>query len=72
MCPVCGYDLPSIGQYDICPCCGIEFGLHDATIHALRNAWIAGGCQWWSKSDPVPQNWNPYAQLNGLIAAGMA
>ena len=74
MCPVCGYELGTIGQYDICPCCGTEFRLHDesATHAELRTVWMAGGCQWWSKSDPIPAMWNPYGQINRLIEAGMA
>ncbi|MHB1952148.1 MAG: hypothetical protein ACYCOU_00245 [Sulfobacillus sp.] len=72
MCPVCGYMLGAIGQYDICPCCGTEFDVSDLSAsHAeLRTAWMAGGCQWWGKHEPIPRMWNPYEQLNRLIESG--
>ena len=65
MCPVCGYELGTIGLYDICPCCGTEFRLNDASasIENLRAAWICKGCYWWSASVAVPVMWNPYEQL---------
>lgn len=46
LCPVCGYgmeDPPS--DFNICPCCGTEFGYHDAntSTNTLRAAWLRGG-----------------------------
>lgn len=77
-CPVCGYgglheepfddaDAPS---YEICPCCGTEFGYHDAkTPHrALRQKWIAKGSPWHSRVKPSPQGWDPAEQLRSLTA----
>jgi hypothetical protein len=66
LCPVCGYgmhDEPT--NYNICPSCGTEFGLHDqnASVAELRDAWIQSGPSWWSKTDPVPPGWDPLAQL---------
>lgn len=53
-CPVCGYKRldqdPKQRLYNICPCCGTEFGSDDFDrSHAeLRNIWIAHGARWWS------------------------
>lgn len=75
-CPVCGFDEldePPYDEYgdasfDICPCCGVEFGYHDATTtHAqLRDNWIKNGCPWTSTVDTPPADWNPYDQLQRL------
>lgn len=78
-CPVCGYslgflpwggDLPSD---EICPCCGIHFGYHDFAAgkaedrpqkyKELRTRWIAQGMNWYSRSEPIPENWDPKKQL---------
>jgi hypothetical protein len=79
-CPVCGYpgldeppwaeDSPS---YDICPCCGVEFGYDDfaagdadlrpARHRELRRRWIDAGRPWWSQSRPPPPGWDPARQL---------
>jgi predicted amidophosphoribosyltransferase len=43
MCPVCGYGMPDPPRdYNICPCCGTEFGHHDqnASIEDIRLAWL--------------------------------
>jgi len=66
LCPVCGFELDDPPRdYNICPSCGTEFGLHDvnASILQLRQAWIETGPQWWSTTDPQPENWNPFVQL---------
>ncbi|HEY8544598.1 MAG TPA: hypothetical protein VIL36_06110, partial [Acidimicrobiales bacterium] len=79
--PVCGYpgldepawvdDAPS---YEICPCCGTEFGYqdvgHEAEARAarhreLRQEWIELGCPWWSNREPPP-GWDPKAQLRNV------
>ena len=66
-CPVCGYDklTEPAGDYNICNCCGTEFGYEDATAsHAeLRKRWIAGGAKWWDMDLSPPQKWSPEAQL---------
>lgn len=78
LCPACGTDLdfePWRGRspsYEICPCCGIQFGLDDfipgeATerwrFHAeWRQRWIRGGMQRWS-TDEQPPDWDPREQL---------
>lgn len=50
-------------DYDICPCCGTEFGNDDVeyTLEALRNAWVENGVRWFYEHPPV--NWNPWSQL---------
>src|SRR6266446_4815425 len=45
-CPVCGYEMDDPPRdYNICPSCGTEFGLHDvnASISELRAAWLQTG-----------------------------
>ena len=54
-------------DYDICPCCGTEFGNDDVeyTLEELRVAWITDGAQWFYGTPPA--DWNPWSQL---IAGG--
>jgi len=76
LCPVCGfeglhepaYDSQGCASFDICPCCGIQFGYDDASVvhRALRAAWIAKGTQWVSRSRPRPAGWEPSEQLRRL------
>jgi hypothetical protein len=69
LCPVCGFEMDDPPRdYNICPSCGTEFGVHDinASIEELRQAWLASGPKWWSKSDPQPPEWNPFNQLARL------
>jgi hypothetical protein len=70
LCTVCGYQMEEPARdYNICPSCGTEFGLHDqnTSIEGLREAWLATGPKWWSATDPEPVNWNPMMQLAGLL-----
>ena len=81
-CPVCGYvgllepawadDSPS---YEICPCCGIEFGYDDSSTtqegrrtrhRELRADWIAAGYPWWSTEQDPPTGWDPVVQLHRI------
>lgn len=75
-CPVCGYpDLeepPRDGNgrpsFDICDCCGIEFGYEDCTeenIIKYRKKWIESDGEWFSK-DSKPNNWNMEQQLKNI------
>jgi len=64
-CPVCYYtgmqDPPR--DYNICECCGTEFG-NDDEAHShedLRTRWIESGAKWFFRSAPV--GWNPWTQL---------
>ncbi|WP_086444738.1 hypothetical protein [Candidatus Enterococcus lemimoniae] len=82
ICPVCGFegleleayndfDEPS---YEICPCCGFQFGFdddnaeHDKNIEIdrWRNRWISEGCNWYSEVFEKPKDWNPKKQLEKL------
>lgn len=74
-CPVCGYDKLDFKPYnekgyasfEICPCCGFEFGCDDfpnkekAFIEWRKN-WIKSGCNWFSRNSK-PQDWNAQEQL---------
>ena len=69
LCPVCGFEMEDPpANFNICPCCGTEFGLHDqnASLLELRQNWIAGGLRWWSNTDAVPEDFDPYRQLRRL------
>ena len=72
-CPVCGYmglDHPAYSEsgcasYDICRCCGTQFGYDDAnrSYESLRAQWLVGGAKWWSDARPAPNNWSAVEQL---------
>jgi len=69
LCPVCGCKMQDPPRdYNICPSCGTEFGLHDvnASTSDLRSAWLRTGPKWWSTVTPEPENWNPVEQLANL------
>ncbi|THF66294.1 hypothetical protein E6C76_05480 [Pseudothauera nasutitermitis] len=73
VCPVCGYPCLDEAAYDdfgcpsynICPCCGTEFGYDDSVVaHAdLRKKWISNGMQWWSRNQIKSNGWDPIKQL---------
>src|SRR5690349_14160194 len=70
MCPVCGYEMDDPPRdYNVCPSCGTEFGLHDANaaISELRASWLSSGPTWWSTTDPQPANWEPLEQARRVI-----
>jgi hypothetical protein len=52
-------------DYNICPCCGTEFGLDDVEkSHAeLRMEWVRSGARWFSDELVPPDLWNPFVQL---------
>jgi len=71
-CPICGYG-PAFGyaspeelrhSYDICACCGCEFGYDDNVAHYEQ--WVAKGCPWF-KSKARPPNWSLEEQLTHTI-----
>src|ERR1700720_1544663 len=66
LCPVCGYEMEEgPGNFNICPSCGTEFGLHDlnSSIKDLREAWVANGPHWHSRVVAAPSDWKPLEQL---------
>ena len=67
MCPVCGYDGLKVApeDFEICPCCGTEFGLDDIqhTVAELREHWMGRGAPWFSHTTLPQSGWNPLEQL---------
>jgi hypothetical protein len=72
-CRVCGYlySFPPWGKdgktptFEICDCCGVEFGYEDATlaaIHQYRSKWLSNGAEW-NRPECKPVNWDLEAQL---------
>lgn len=71
-CPVCGYlmaappyDEHCCATFEICPCCGTEFGYDDsaASHQVLRETWIKRGMPWWSRHQIPVDGWDPKIQL---------
>jgi hypothetical protein len=72
-CRVCGYiqdELPwgNDGKtpiFEICVCCGTEFGYNDATIRAVkkyRETWLSEGAKWF-KPKFKPRDWDLEEQM---------
>ena len=82
-CPVCGYgalkeapyDSSGSGSFEICPCCGFEFGYDDQSegkSHAdYRKDWLAKGAEWFMPQYK-PKRWNLERQLSMLPNPGEA
>lgn len=79
MCRVCGLqqDEPSWGEdgntpsFNICDCCGTEFGYEDATIVAIkrtREKWLSKGAKW-SEPKAKPKDWVLEVQLKHIPTA---
>lgn len=46
--------------FEICSCCGVEFGYEDIAIAGIvgfRSAWIARGKEWF-RTDKKPKGWS--------------
>ncbi|MBP2479475.1 hypothetical protein JOF53_008347 [Crossiella equi] len=76
VCRVCGLVQPDpawedgFGSFDICACCGTEFGYQDTMpegVRAVREDWRARGYPW---ADPKrrPVDWDVRAQLANIPA----
>jgi len=77
ICPVCGYDDLQEAPYDrdgnpsyeICRCCGYEFGYDDGSERVgfveYRTKWVAGGATWF-KETARPSDWNLQSQLERI------
>ena len=73
VCPVCGfrglsepaYDEHGGASFEICPCCGTEFGYDDAgrSHYELRLRWIAAGSPWSDRDISPPADWNALRQM---------
>lgn len=72
-CRVCGVTqaLPPWGDdgrtpsFEVCDCCGTEFGYEDSTAASTRNArsaWITKGAPWFDVK-ARPEGWDLEAQL---------
>ncbi|WP_206171040.1 hypothetical protein [Phragmitibacter flavus] len=78
-CPVCGFanlkEPPRAasggGSYEICPCCGFQFGVDDddrgLTDEQAREAWVAKGMPWKSKSRKAPEGWDAAEQVQNFL-----
>ena len=77
VCPVCGYDKLTEEPYDqdrnpsyeICKCCGFEFGFDDdsegSSLESYRQKWINGGAKWFNVK-AKPEDWNLKKQLEQI------
>ena len=69
-CRICGYRLgfepwgddEKTPTYEICPCCGVEFGNEDYTAESIReyrDHWIRTGCKWFEqRKRPLAWSWH--------------
>lgn len=76
-CPICGYDKLDEKPYDnegnpsyeICNCCGFEFGFDDASegesFEEFRKKWLDSGAEWFNVK-VKPKNWNFKLQLQNI------
>ena len=76
-CPVCGfkgleenpYNQRKEPSYEICPCCGFEFGFDSAgskeSLIEYRQRWIKDGARWFIER-LKPENWDLEAQLKNI------
>jgi hypothetical protein len=78
-CRVCGVRLDEAPwgsdgmnpSFDLCPCCGAEFGYEDATPEGARRyraRWLASGAPW-NDPDERPPDWNVEEQLTHIPEA---
>ncbi|NWA64104.1 hypothetical protein HX773_24715 [Pantoea sp. B9002] len=75
-CRVCGLEQldPPWGDdgksatFDICDCCGVEFGYEDATLSGIkryREKWLTNGAKW-NITKSIPDNWMLHQQLKNI------
>ena len=65
---ILGGEIGDCPSFDICICCGTEFGYHDATPEGARKkraAWIAAGAKW-DMVEHKPQGWKLEDQLTNI------
>ena len=73
LCRVCGLaqEVPPWGEdgetptFNICDCCGVEFGYENATLGAVtkfRDAWIRSGAHWFNQGKK-PDHWDLLVEL---------
>jgi hypothetical protein len=77
-CRVCGLHQPFLPwgddgatpSFDICDCCGVEFGYEDATrdgVIRYRGIWIESGAKWHAPRCR-PAGWDLESQLRSIPA----
>ncbi|RDX39102.1 hypothetical protein DZA51_00235 [Vibrio campbellii] len=75
-CRVCGLiqSDPPWGEdgkspnYDICSCCGVEFGYEDSSVKGVsiyRKNWLKGGSSWEDDAEK-PTNWSVEEQFKNI------
>ena len=75
-CRICGlsYDEAIWGldnktpSFDICCCCGVEFGYEDVSIESIRNyrkQWEDSGYPWF-RAKEKPSDWNYVEQMRNI------
>lgn len=55
-------------SYDICPCCGMEFGFEDYRLDLIRQyrqQWLDQGAEWFEKNEK-PSGWNLTEQMKDI------
>lgn len=76
-CRVCGLkqiepiwgENNNIPTYEICDCCGVEFGNEDYTIESIikyRNKWIVNGFNWFNPK-AKPNGWSLESQIKNVL-----
>jgi hypothetical protein len=80
-CRVCGYrnkDYPwgedgKSPSYQICPCCGVQYGVKDITPEEIQNErklWVKNKYKWFD-SNLKPAGWSSEEQLKNIPKIGI-
>lgn len=75
-CKICGLEQEKFPwgedgktpNFDICDCCGVEFGYEDYTLVSLnkfRQEWLSSGGIWFEK-EAMPENWDMEEQMENV------
>lgn len=75
-CRVCGFymmdppwgDNGQFPTYEICPCCGVEFGYEDCTAESTkdyRKKWLNQNVKWF-ENKLKPDDWDLEKQMEGI------
>lgn len=78
-CRICGFNHGSLiwgddnetPSYEICECCGCEYGNDDYTLESIiryRNKWFVNGFKWF-KIKSKPNNWSIESQVKNIFEA---
>lgn len=55
-------------NYDICDCCGVEFGYEDMSVDSIkvyRQKWVESSADWYRKKNK-PQEWSLEKQFQNI------